>query len=379
MLEGFKAEKLNKTHGDYFLIAIMLLLLGVGLCAIFSITYEFSWETFSDPYRMFWKQLFYSVVFGIFAYGLSFIDLKSIRKYMGVLVLAILILLLLPQLPGVGIEIKGGRRWVQFGPLPSFQPAELAKPFIILYLAHLLDKKKDYIEDFQRGFLPSIIVLGLSVFLILLQSDLSTAFLLFAFGLVLLFLGGCRFSHLISCVGIIAVAFAIYIFVSPHAQARVVSFFNGPTDYYGVDHQIMRALGVLSIGGFLGEGLGTNIIGGMSLPEGHSDFAIAALGESIGFLGLLFICVLFLIFAVRGFWIAWKLRGDLFYFLIAAGVSFAITFQVFVNIAVNCRLLPTTGLPCPFFSAGCSSLFATLVMCGMLISISGQIQEEPNE
>ena len=375
MFEQFKAEKINKNHADLVLLSIVLLLIGLGLCALFSITYQFSLRVYNDPLHLFKKQLLFVLAFGLFSYLISHIKLDIIKPAMPLIVLGTIILLILPFIPGIGVHLKGGNRWINMGPLGTLQPSEISKLVVILYIAYILDKKGDKKKDLTQGFIPPVLILSLFVLIIFLQRDISTALYVFILGYVVLFMGKVKLFHLFGfLIPIIGISLVLVI-VSPHAQNRVLTYIGVIDDPQGMGYQIEASMHAFSRGGFFGKGLGLNMIEGSSVPEAQSDFIIPAISEEVGFVGIVLLFGIFILFCFKGFQIAWKVKSNQFLFLTAAGITFSITFQAIVNIAVASKLIPTTGIPLPFFSAGGSSLMVSLIMCGILAGISSQIGE----
>lgn len=375
ILEQFRAEKLNKSHGDPIMTAIIIMLAGFGLAALFSVTYQFSLRIYSDPLRIFKKQLFYLFLFIPLGWICSRIKMQALKPIIPWLVLASFLLLLVPFLPGIGIHLKGGSRWIDLGPLGTLQPSELAKPIMILYLGYIVDKKGDKIKDLTQGFIPPVVILTLFSVIIFAQRDYSTALFLFTLGYMLLFMGGVRILHLVCySIPLAGIGF-VMIMISPHALDRVKTYLGVIQDPQGAGYQIEASLNAFSRGGWFGRGLGINMIEGSSVPEAHSDFILPAITEEVGFAGIMVIFALIFLFSYKGFRAAWALRSDRFLFLTASGITIAIVFQAFINIGVAGKMLPTTGIPLPFFSAGGSSLLVTILMAGILIGLSGQSRE----
>jgi len=372
----FSAEKVQKQSGDFLLISLVILLGGIGLAMLFSSSYYYGELRFQDP-LYFVKRQAGKVLFGAFlAFGVSRINMAAVKKFVPALLLSALLLCVLTFVPGIGREIMGARRWIFIGP-QSFQPSELAKLAVILYLAYIFSKKEDRLNDFVRSVFPPLLIIFLFIALIYLQNDFSTALFIFVLSLIIFFIARIKVIYFL-LLGAVGVPLSVVlIFTKEHRVLRILSFLNPELDPVGAGYQIKAAQEALARGGLWGVGLGegTKKLGG--LPEAHSDFVFAVLGEEMGFIGILFILSLFIAFAFRGYQIAVK-SSDSFGYYCAFGITTCILFQALLNIAVVSGLVPTTGIPLPFFSSGGSSILMTLVMCGFLVNLSRQNIKEGN-
>ncbi|RKX78412.1 MAG: hypothetical protein DRP87_06300 [Spirochaetes bacterium] len=238
----------------------------------------------------------------------------------------------------------------------------------------MLSKKSERINDFVYTLLPLFIVTLTFVTLIYLQNDFSTAFFIFFIAVVMLFVAGLKIFHFvfISAVGIPA-AF-ILLFTKEHRVKRLIAFLNPQIDPIGAGYQVNMARSALIGGGLWGTGVGEGTIKLGALPEAHSDFVFAVLGEEMGFLGVMFVLGILITFAVRGYTIAAK-SSDQFNSILAFGITTTIFYQALLNIGVVSGLVPATGIPLPFFSLGGSSIVVTLFMYGVLLNLSRHINE----
>lgn len=168
----------------------------------------------------------------------------------------------------------------------------------------------------------------------------------------------------------------IYIFNKSYSRSRLMVYLGTSQDPDGVGYQIRRALSAFGDSGFFGVGIGANMSKDVGVPEAHSDFILPAIARDVGYLGILLIFILVIFLAVKGFLIAWRLKEDTFSFLVANGITVALVVQFFLNVGISAKMFPTTGIPLPFFSAGGSSLFVTLTMCGILVGLSAKVREE---
>ncbi|MCL1818210.1 MAG: putative lipid II flippase FtsW, partial [Spirochaetaceae bacterium] len=279
-----------------------------------------------------------------------------------------LVLMLLCFVPGLAPQIMGARRWiVLFG--YSLQPSEFVKIALVLYLARMLHKKERQLGDFVNGFLPLVVVVGVFSVCTFLQNDFSTAIFLLLLGVSLFFIADIKILYVGALAFLAGLGGAALLLTKGHRVQRIMTFLNPGQDPAGADYQILAAKAALLRGGLWGTGIGqgTRKLGG--LPEAHSDFIFAVLAEELGFLGVMAALGLFVLFAYKGYMIA-RAAQDRYVFYLAFGVTTCIVYQALMNMAVVVGLVPATGITLPFFSSGGSSLFTTLVLCGILLNLS---------
>jgi cell division protein FtsW len=363
----FSAERLEKQNGDFLFFGILILLVGFGLAVMFSASHYYGTIKFEDPFYFLKRQ----VILVAFGAGIAFlvtrVPISAVRRGIPVLLVFSLILTALTFVPGVGRTTLGAKRWIYvFG--YSFQPSELVKLTVILYLAHIFCKKEDRMDEFLRSILPPLLVCSIFVLLVYLQNDFSTAFFIFFLILVMFFIARVRLVYFISIATIGLPLAAILLFTKEHRVQRIIAFLN-PQQDPDASYQVNAARSALLNGGLWGKGLGegSKKLGG--LPEAHSDFVFAVLGEEMGFLGVIFVLSVFAAFAFRGYAIALK-SGDRFGYYLAFGCTTSIFYQALANIGVVSGLMPATGIPLPFFSSGGSSIVVTLIMCGLVINVA---------
>jgi cell division protein FtsW len=359
--------RLKKGPPDFVLFITTLTLLGIGLVMVFSSSAVTASVTYGDAYYFFKKQLIWALI-GLAAMlivmKLNFFRLKDIASPMVIFSVICLILVITP----LGMDVKGSSRWFNLGPL-RFSPSELAKVAIVMFFARALDTKLDKITSFTKGVLPFLAMLVVVCGLIMLQPDLGTAFTIAGTMFFMLVIAGAQWIHLglITFSGIGAVAAAIIL--EPYRMERVTAFMN-PWKYASDEgFQTIQSLYALGSGGLFGMGLGRSRQKFFYLPEQHTDFIFAILGEELGFIGASLVVALFLLFAWRGFKIAIN-APDNFSRLLAAGITIMITFQAAINIGVVSGALPVTGITLPFISYGGTSLVFTMIGVGLLLNIS---------
>jgi cell division protein FtsW len=279
-----------------------------------------------------------------------------------------IILLVLVLMPHVGRRAGGAQRWFHLG-FFDFQPSELAKLAIILYLADYLVRKDYKINYFHTGFLPAIIVICFVAGLILMQPDLGTAVLLITVSLLMLFAGGARWLH-VSLLATAALPVVSYlIFFKPYRMRRVVAFLNPWAHKADEGYQLIQSLIALGSGGLLGVGLGQGQQKLFYLPAAHTDFIFSIIGEELGFAGAFSLIMLYVIFIIFSGMIAMNLK-DIFARYVIFGVVCLIGLQVVVHIGSSTGFLPTKGLPLPFISYGGSALFFNMIAVALLLNVS---------
>ncbi|HUV07711.1 MAG TPA: putative lipid II flippase FtsW [Spirochaetia bacterium] len=366
-------ERVDRKTGDFTLIVILFLLVGFGIAVLFSASYAHAERLGKDPHHFFYKQIIWVGLGTLACFVASCTPLELFRKAVPLLLLLSAVLLLLTFFPQIGQPIMGARRWIFFFGI-SFQPSELVKVTLLLYLATILSKKENQIDDPINTILPPLIVVSLFVALILVQNDFSTALFIFFMALLIFYIARIKFVYFILLISIVLPLGIILLFTKEHRVQRLMSYIDPGRDPAGAGFQVIQAKLALINGGFWGRGLGMGTKKLGALPEAHSDFIFAVAGEELGFLGILFILLLFCFFAYRGYVIAIRSKDSFNYFL-AFGITTTIVIQALLNMAVVAGLVPATGIPLPFFSSGGSSLLISFIMSGLLINLSRQIED----
>lgn len=359
--------RLRKGPPDFVLFITTLLLVGIGLVMVFSSSAVTSNIRYDDAYLFFKKQLLWAaigLICMLVVMKFNYLRIKDLAIPLMVFTLLCLILVMTP----LGITAKGATRSLGVGFL-QFTPSELAKLAMVMFLAKVMDVNLDRMRSFTQGMLPLLVFIALVCGLIILQPDLGTSFAIAGTAFLMMLAAGARGSHLgliaLSGAGVVAAAIA----VEPYRMERFIAFLNPwkyPTDE---GFQTIQSLYALGSGGLFGMGLGRSRQKFFYLPEQHTDFIFAILGEELGFLGAFLVISLFLLFAWRGFRIALN-APDTFGSLLATGLTTMIVFQAAINIAVVSGALPVTGITLPFISYGGSSLLFTLIAVGFLLNIS---------
>jgi len=362
--------------GDKTLLTVVSILLVFGLIMIASAGVIYSETRFADGYYFFKKQLISGVLPGMIAlYVFSKLDYHFWKKVAVPMFFTSVVFLILVFVPGIGSSIYGASRWIQLGPL-SFQPSEMTKLSIIIYLAAWLESRgTTRIKDFFEGMLPFLGIMGLIGFLIMKQPDTGTLGVIVLTSFAIFFVAGARTAHLASMGAMGVAALWILIKIEPYRFNRILAFLDPGADPQGIGYQINQALLAVGSGGFWGVGLGHSRQKFNYLPEPVGDSIFAVMGEEIGMVGASMLVILFVILAMRGIKIA-KNAPDAFGRLIATGITMWIVLQAFVNIGANIALIPLTGIPLPFISYGGTSLVFLMAAIGILLNISKQANLE---
>ncbi len=353
---------------DPALLAVTLILALIGVVMVFSASAVVAGNRFHDPWYFLKRQVAWLGAGLLVMHLISKIDYTIWKKLAIPLLFGTTVLLVLVLVPSLGNVAKGARRWLHLGPI-NIQPAEVAKFVAVIYAAAYLTKKQDQITQFARGVLPPLIVIGLLSGLVLLEPDLGTVVVMGLVVVTLLFLAGARIKHL-GILSLCALAgVAALILTSPYRWKRFLMFLDPTKDPSGAGFQITQSFLAFGSGGPFGVGLGEGKQKLFFLPEAHTDFVLALVGEELGLLGTVTIMLLFGLFVIKGFQVASRARHP-FGRHLAMGITMLIGMQALVNAGVVTGLLPTKGLTLPFVSYGGSSLVANLFGVGILLNIS---------
>ena len=362
-------RKARLKPADGTLALILALLMMCGLLTLFSATYYKAVDQ-GDALLEVKKQLI-GVGLGAFLMFLTSRIPYSFWQKPRVVMLALtgsFALLVLVLIPGIGVYVNGSRRWLNIAGL-SFQPSELAKIASVMYLASTLSFRLKQVERLWTGILPLLVIPAAMFLLILQQPNLSTAGSIMIVAVLMMLLAGAKWKHL-SLMGVVglAVGFA-YAWVEPYRRERLLSFRNPFAQMSDEGYQLSQSLIAIGSGGLFGRGLGQGRQKFSYLPYPESDFIFAIIGEDFGLFGCCVVILLFVAFAVAGMRIALNCQ-DRYGCLLAAGITAMISVQAFINIGVVVGILPTTGLPLPFFSAGGTSISLLMAAVGILFNIS---------
>jgi cell division protein FtsW len=360
---------------DRSLLYIILALLFFGLVMIASAGIAYSKTRFGDPYFFFKHQLFYGVLPGLFIlYVVQKINYTFWKKISFLFFIASIACLILVFVPDVGTRIYGASRWIQLGSF-SFQPSEMLKLSLILYLAAWLEHRTEKIKDFYEGLVPFVAIVAIASFLLIKQPDMGTLGVIILISLSIYFISGARLSHIILMGGLGSMALYILVKIEAYRMDRLLVFLHPELDPRGIGYQVNQALLAIGSGGIFGVGLGHSLQKFNYLPEPVGDSIFAIIGEELGLIGGVFLCLLFLAFALRGLRLAQR-TPDRFGKLVVVGIVSWIIFQAFINISAIIGLIPLTGIPLPFISYGGTSIIFLMVGVGILLNISKYVSME---
>lgn len=370
-------RKLDKMPGsepcvrpcDRGVLVALALLLMAGLVTLFSASY-YVFQDQGDAFQKIKQQLVGIGVGAALMFLLSRVDYNFWRKsWVVTAMLAISVLLLgMVLVPGIGVKINGSRRWIHIAGM-SFQPSEIAKCAAVLFTANALTRMGDKVLKFFRGIIPMLIVPGVMFLLIMGQPNLSTAGSIIIVAFIMVYMAGAKFTHLglLGVMGFVVAAF--YTLSADYRKDRLLSFRDPFAKMSDEGYQLSQSLIAFGSGGLFGMGLGQGRQKMAYLPYPESDFIFAVVGEDFGLVGCIVVVALYLAFIFAGMRVALNCQ-DKFGCMLASGITMMIGIQAFMNMGVVIGLLPTTGLPLPFFSAGGTSIMIFMAAIGILLNIS---------
>ena len=344
---------------------ILVCVLGLSILGL-TVLFSASVSLKIDPYFYLTKQLIWFVLAAVACFAVSRLDLEDARRHVWVFAAVCLVGLALVLLPGIGIEVKGSRRWLGFGPA-RLQISEFAKLAMIFGLAHYLALNQTRIHEFVRGFMAPLVWISLFAGLILLEPDFGTAALTFAIGVTLLFLAGGRLRYLLSAFLGAAGVLTLAVLHNPNRLARFTAFLDVEGNKSSGTYQLWQAILAFAAGGVDGVGLGQGRQQNSFLPEVHTDFIFAVIGEELGLVFTIGVVVLFAVIFAVGL-LHLRKAPNLFQFLLVAGSLLLISLQALVNLGVVTGCLPTKGMSLPFISAGGSNLLLMGILVGIFLN-----------
>lgn len=367
-----KKRKPIKKMGeiDYGIFYAVILLLAIGVIMVYSASsyYALYSENKSSSHYFFRQSLFSTL--GLFAmvFMMAF-DYHKLKKYTFLMMIVTVICLLAVFLfPGV----KGAQRWIRLGPA-SFQPSELAKYVVVIFMAMSLEKHGQKVKDLVHGPIKHLAIAGIFSGLILIEPNMSIATVIMIVTFIMLFVAGMKGSHILGTMAIGLVGIIGLIFAAPYRMLRFTNFIDPWKDAAGAGYQLIQSFYALGSGGITGLGLGQSRQKTLYMPEPHNDFIFSIIGEEIGLIGCLLIMLLFAFFIWRGIKVAMNAK-DTYGMLLAVGITSIIAVQAIINIAVVTGSMPVTGVPLPFISYGGTSVCINLTGMGILLNISRQTE-----
>ncbi len=364
-------EKAAADSGyNYLILVPALLLICLGLVMIYSASSNLGQLRLGDGYFYLKRQTTFCMIGIAVMLAARYIPYTFYAKLVYPLLAVSICLLGLLFVPALARQIGGAHRWLNLGPI-SFQPSELVKFSLAVYMAYSMSKKSAEMASFSKGVLPHLLVAGILMALVLLQPDLGTTVIIGIWLLMVLFVGGVRIFHIFCLFLLCSPVVAWLITRADYRMKRWMAFLNPWEDPTGSGFQIIHSFLAFGSGGIFGAGLGNSKQKLFYLPEPHTDFILSITGEELGLLGITSIIVLFGLLIMGGIRTALKAR-DLYSTYLALGLTGFLGIQVIINMAVVLGLLPTKGLTLPLISYGGSSLIMTLLSIGVLLNISAR-------
>jgi cell division protein FtsW len=365
---------------DGGLLVAVLFLLGFGFVMVTSASMPMADRNYDDP---FFFVLRHGVALGLALACGALCFAVPPRAWEGagpLLMLVAIALLALLLVPGVGRTVNGATRWIPLGVL-NLQPSELVKFTSVIYLGGYLIRRELEVQTSITGFLRPMVLIGIASLLIMAQPDFGTTAVILATSMGLLFLGGVSIMSFVVLGALILAGLVALIIIEPYRLQRVTSFVNPFDDPFNTGYQLSQALIAFGRGEWFGVGLGNGIQKQFYLPEAHTDFLLAVVGEELGLVGVLVIVALFAFITWRAFEIGARARrqGDTFSCYVAHGFGLLIGMQAFINVGVNTGLLPTKGLPLPFLSYGSNALIVAVMVTAVLLRIDFELRRKTLE
>ena len=367
----FYANKPSETYHkiDMGLLTSILLLWGLGMFTLFVCTQNYAGRAYVDTLYFVKRHFICSIVGFVLFLFFMLTDMKVIRKILSIIVIASLILCIMTFIKPLSIEKNGARRWLRMPGNFSFQPSELIKFSLVLFLANYFDKQEQIENEEDKSVFPCVIGFIVFIGVVFGQKDFSTGLFITVIGILLFFVSGTKLRWIFPFLLIAIPAVFLMISLNPYRLHRVIGWIR--PDEFGstINYQSIAAKRAISAGGVWGSGIGSGLVRINSIPEIQADYIFAGWSESMGYVGVVIYFVLLLFFAWRGYKTA-LICPDRFSAYGAFGCVSIIFLQSLLNTMVVCGLLPSTGIPLPFFSLGGSSIIITLAMCGFILNAS---------
>ncbi len=355
------------------ILYLYFIFVGIGLVFIYSVSRYAGEPIGLAPQALFIKQAVFALVSIACMLFFTLLDYRITKKYVKFLFFLSLFLLLIVFIPGVGLQIGLARRWIDFG-IFSFNPSELAKLTLVIYLAHIFVKKHDYISNFFHGLVPQLLLVSIVVIIAFLQSGFSIGIIILIVMFTMILAGGVSIKHIIGITSV-AIPFVVLVLSNEvYRKNRILAYLNPWGDPRGIGYQSIESLRALSKGGLFGVGLGNSTQKISRLPAAHTDFIFSIIVEEVGLFGGGVLIGLFLAFFLYGLGVARRTRNP-YGQLLSFGIVTLIVTHALLNIMINMVLLPPTGVSLPFISYGGSSFVVLSIAVGILLNISSHNNE----
>ena len=361
---------------DLSLLWTVVLLLAIGLVMVYSASIAMAEAEKMTGYRMYYFLQRHAIflLLGVAAALVAYqVPIAIWQKFAPALFILGGFLLVIVLIPGIGKVVNGSRRWISLV-FMTMQPSELMKFFAVLYAADYTVRKAAFMQDFKKGFLPMLSVMVFMAALLLREPDFGALVVITSIAMAILFLGGLNWRIFASLIVLLAVAFAALIISSPYRLQRIVGFMDPWADAYGKGYQLSHSLIAFGRGEWFGVGLGGSVEKLFYLPEAHTDFLLAVIGEELGFIGVFVVIALFAFLIYRAFMVGREamMREKYYAALVAQGIGVWFAAQAFINMGVNVGLLPTKGLTLPLLSHGGTGLIVNCVAIAVLLRVDAE-------
>ncbi len=365
----------ERHEPEFGILVAILALAAIGILMVYSSSAMKAYLQRDDTFAIVGPQIQWAALGLIAMVVMMRVDYRWLRVASVPLLVVAIVALALVFVPALNIVVGGSARWLRIGPLPAVHPAEFMKLALVVYLAHWFEKRGSAVHGLWSGSVPFLVITGPIIALVLLEPDLGTSTVLALTALTMFFLAGANMLHLVA-LALAAVPVVSLVFMRGYQLARITAWLDPWDDASGLGFHSIQGYLALALGGVLGAGLGeSRLAGGLFLPNASNDFIFAIIGEEFGLLGGGLVILLFLAFGYLGIRTALG-APDTFGALLAAGITSWICIQAFINIGVVVGLIPVTGIPLPFVSAGGSSLIISFAAVGILLSISRETVEK---
>jgi len=362
----------GKVRFDFILLIVALALVGIGIVMVYSTSAIIAGDRFGDPYYFLKRQALYAGIGLVLMILMIFFPYEILKRLAYPILILSILFLIAVLIPNIGHRAGGSMRWLKIQSF-SFQPSEFAKLGLIIFLAYFLTKKEEKIRSFSFGFLPTVLLSGLVIVLVVREPDFGAALFLTAMVFLLLFVSGARVIYIVGAC-LLAVPVVYYFLMNVgYRYKRLMSFIRPWEDPTGTSFQIIQSFLSFGSGGLFGLGLGEGRQKLFFLPAPHTDFIFSIIGEELGLVGAMVVVLLFFILTLRGIHIGLSLE-DRFGAYLALGITLMISLQAVINMGVVLGLLPTKGLTLPLVSYGGTSLVTNLVGIGILLHLSTHME-----
>ena len=362
----------GKGRIDYLLLVLVLALVGFGIVMVYSTTAILAGDRYQDPTFFLKRQALYAGIGLVVMVFMMFFPYPLLRRFAYPILGLCIFTLIAVLIPGIGHRAGGAMRWIRIQGF-SFQPSELSKLGLVIFLAYFLTKKEEKIRSFSFTFLPTLLLSGLVIVLVLKEPDFGAATFLTAMVFLLLFVSGARVVYIAGSFLLAAPVAYYFLMSAAYRYKRLLSFIRPWEDARGASFQIIQSFLSFGSGGLFGLGLGEGRQKLFFLPAPHTDFIFSVIGEELGLFGALVLVLVFLIITLRGLRIAHSIE-DRFGTFLALGITLMIALQAVINMGVVLGLLPTKGLTLPFISYGGTSLITNLAGVGILLQLSTTVE-----